>query len=226
MIKLNAKPVKKKGILDFVSYYRKVIKQPMLYPRIGKNLSYPILGIVGEFGEFKDLCYTYLSKKLVNGNVYFVNSIPEYQYLDMAVKEMGDIYWYTAIFCKEAKIDPKIILDGINIKNGVYEGIVNEFPLKGRDFIIEKMNFLIETEKDIFKLVENVKKIERDNKGNLPTDKKALIKNVVRILFYLKCFLSFNLPYCVSFNDIFQTNIKKLESRIKRNKLKGSGDER
>lgn len=73
-------------------------------------------------------------------------------------------------------------------------------------------------------IAEKVKKIIRDNDGNVSADnKKELVKEMGDVLWYLAV-LCEHLGY--KFDDVGTVNISKLRDRQKRDKISGSGDNR
>lgn len=71
---------------------------------------------------------------------------------------------------------------------------------------------------------EKIKKIYRDKKGVVTTeDKKELAKELGDVLWYVAALAS-ELDLCLS--EIAEVNLEKLQSRMKRNVIKGSGDNR
>ncbi|MEA2112665.1 MAG: nucleoside triphosphate pyrophosphohydrolase family protein [Patescibacteria group bacterium] len=73
-------------------------------------------------------------------------------------------------------------------------------------------------------VAEKIKKIIRDNKGIITTEEKNLLgKELGDVLWYLSQIAS---EIDLGLDDIAQTNIKKLKSRLERNKIGGSGDDR
>ena len=77
---------------------------------------------------------------------------------------------------------------------------------------------------EVGEVSEKVKKIIRDDNGTVSEGKKQEIKKELGdVLWYISQLASeFNL----SLDDIAQKNIEKLFSRLKRGKIKGSGDNR
>jgi NTP pyrophosphatase (non-canonical NTP hydrolase) len=74
------------GFSDF-NKYQKRCKQTAVYPKIGKNFVYPVLGLVGEAGEVSEKI-----KKLFRDRGGVLTK--EYK-LEIA-KELGDVLWYIA----------------------------------------------------------------------------------------------------------------------------------
>src|SRR4051812_46548366 len=73
-------------------------------------------------------------------------------------------------------------------------------------------------------IAEKVKKIIRDKGGDVSAaDKAEMAKEVGDVLWYLAVFAH---HLGVSFDDVAQQNLDKLQSRQARGKLQGSGDNR
>lgn len=73
-------------------------------------------------------------------------------------------------------------------------------------------------------ITEKIKKIVRDKKGEMSlSDREELMKEVGDVLWYLAV-LSKHLGY--SFSEVADANLNKLQSRKKRGKIGGSGDNR
>jgi NTP pyrophosphatase (non-canonical NTP hydrolase) len=77
---------------------------------------------------------------------------------------------------------------------------------------------------ELGEVMEKVKKIRRDKSGVVSSqDIEEITKELGDVIFYLA-------RYCyhldISFSDVAQTNINKLESRLARNKINGNGDNR
>ncbi len=104
------------------------------------------------------------------------------------------------------------------LKTDVYKGADKNIR---SDAFIEKLLGLIG---EAGELADKFKKIIRDENGELSKEKRDLIKKELGdVLWYIASisdYLEFEL------NDVAQTNIEKLASRQKRNKLHGSGDSR
>jgi NTP pyrophosphatase (non-canonical NTP hydrolase) len=73
-------------------------------------------------------------------------------------------------------------------------------------------------------VADKVKKILRDDEGCLTSESRfALAKELGDVLWYLATCARY---ICLPLDDIAKENIKKLEDRQKRGKIKGSGDAR
>lgn len=73
-------------------------------------------------------------------------------------------------------------------------------------------------------MVEKIKKLFRDKNGVVDQEfKDALIKEMGDIQWYLARLAD---QFDIEFNDVAKTNIEKLFSRQKRNKIHGEGDNR
>ena len=73
-------------------------------------------------------------------------------------------------------------------------------------------------------ICEKVKKIMRDDDGEITDEKKELLKKELGDCLWYISQIAFEIG--VSMEDIAEENIKKLSSRKERNVLKGSGDNR
>jgi NTP pyrophosphatase (non-canonical NTP hydrolase) len=73
-----------------IDEYQRLAGRTAVYPDKGANLTYPILGLVGEAGE---LANKY--KKILRGDAY-VNNL-KYGMID----ELGDVLWYVAAVASE-----------------------------------------------------------------------------------------------------------------------------
>ncbi len=71
-------------------------RKTAVYPNIGRNISYPALGLCGEAGEVADKIKKIFRDK--NGKVG-VKTRRE------LVKEMGDVLWYLSTLSSELKVD-------------------------------------------------------------------------------------------------------------------------
>jgi len=71
---------------------------------------------------------------------------------------------------------------------------------------------------------EKIKKIIRDKEGKVGEEERVeLIKELGDVLWYLT---NLSVELGISLDEVATTNIKKLASRLERNKLHGSGDNR
>jgi NTP pyrophosphatase (non-canonical NTP hydrolase) len=83
--------------------YQKESRKTAIYPDLGKNVVYPVLGLVGETGEIAEKIKKYLrgDKKL---NFSFKADLE---------KEIGDVLWYMAQLVTELGLS----MDSIASKN-------------------------------------------------------------------------------------------------------------
>ena len=71
---------------------------------------------------------------------------------------------------------------------------------------------------------EKFKKILRDKQGKLsPEDKKEIVKELGDVLWYLSAIARY---MGIEFQEVAETNIDKLQSRLERDKIHGAGDNR
>ncbi len=90
----------------------------------------------------------------------------------------------------------------------------------GEDYVYPTLGFVGEAGE----LANKVKKVFRDDKGILTDERKGDIKHELGdALWYIA-----EICTClgVEFEDVAQENIKMLASRLERNKISGSGDNR
>lgn len=80
--------------MDFNEYQEKAW-ETAIYPKKGKNISYPALGLGGETGEVLEK----IKKILRDENEKITEEKKE-----EIIKEMGDVLWYLAALSKEFNI--------------------------------------------------------------------------------------------------------------------------
>ena len=94
------------------------------------------------------------------------------------------------------------------------------YPNKDKNFIYPTLGLVGESGE----VAEKIKKVLRDKNGNLDDDSKlALKKELGDVLWYLSN-LCDELGF--SLNDIAKVNLEKLNLRLSRGKISGSGDDR
>ena len=94
------------------------------------------------------------------------------------------------------------------------------YPNKDKNFIYPTLGLVGESGE----VAEKIKKVLRDKNGNLDDDSKlALKKELGDVLWYLSN-LCDELGF--SLNDIATVNLEKLNLRLSRGKISGSGDDR
>lgn len=94
------------------------------------------------------------------------------------------------------------------------------YPAVGEKFVYPALGLAGETGE----VLEKVKKICRDKGGKVDEEtKQELSKEMGDVLWYLAQLAT---EFDLSFNDIAESNIKKLLSRLERGTIHGSGDNR
>lgn len=94
------------------------------------------------------------------------------------------------------------------------------YPNKGHNYIYPTLGLVGEAGE----VAEKIKKVIRDDNGIISEEKKLEIeKELGDVLWYLAQ-LSTELK--ITLEDVAQSNLEKLKSRLERNCIKGSGDNR
>lgn len=89
--------------------YQLKCAETAVYPNIGANLMYPILGLGNEVGEFLGVV-----KKIMRDAGGLITE----EWQQAAKKELGDVMWYTAQTATEAGVELEPIpLNGFNTSN-------------------------------------------------------------------------------------------------------------
>lgn len=94
------------------------------------------------------------------------------------------------------------------------------YPNKGKNYIYPVLGLAGEAGE----VAEKFKKIIRDNDGKIDSEKKAEIEKELGDVLWYVAQISTELK--INLEDVAKTNIKKLSSRLKRNCIKGDGDNR
>ena len=96
--------------------------------------------------------------------------------------------------------------------------------LSTNDKFKDLLHWILGVNGEAGEIAEKIKKIIRDKNGEVsPEDKIELAKEIGDVLWYLAVLAN---QLGVSFDKVAQQNIEKLQSRQKRGKLGGSGDNR
>jgi hypothetical protein len=174
-----------------LNQYQELALKTARYPNVGKNLTYPILGLIGEVGE--------------------VGELWEFPGLTDSTRgehllEYGDILWYYATTCYELGYTLSDLLTFRDFYIDSFNALEKFFP---RIATWEEVRAV--GNKMMYKanLTANiVKKIQRDDAGNLTTEKK------IRLMEYLAdSFLAWSdllVQFEVDLAKVALDNIKKL----------------
>lgn len=65
------------------------------YPNVGKNLTYPVLGLCGEAGEVAEKV-----KKQIRDREGVIDA----KFIEDVIKELGDVLWYVAAVASEVGV--------------------------------------------------------------------------------------------------------------------------
>lgn len=94
------------------------------------------------------------------------------------------------------------------------------YPEIGKNLIYPTLGFVGEAGE----LADKVKKIFRDDGGNMrPEVREAIVNEIGDVLWYMAALCN---ELSVNMSEVAEKNLEKLNSRMKRDKLHGSGDER
>ena len=78
-----------------ISEYQDACAKTAVYPDIGNNLPYTVLGLCGETGEVAEKVKKLLRDK--DGRI-------DDEFSQEILKELGDVMWYLAAVCNELRI--------------------------------------------------------------------------------------------------------------------------
>lgn len=98
--------------------YQNLAAQAAVYPRVGENLAYTILGLTGEAGEVANKV-----KKIERDGSYNASDI---------ASELGDVLWYVAMAAQELGFTLQDVAEGNLLKierrleNGTLRGSGDE----------------------------------------------------------------------------------------------------
>ena len=81
--------------MDFKTYQTES-RKTAAYPNLNKSIEYPLMGLMGEFGELSEKF-----KKIMRDN----NGVMSQDRIDGIINEIGDLMWYLFQIYSEAKID-------------------------------------------------------------------------------------------------------------------------
>lgn len=92
-------------MIDLGSFdkYQKEARKTAIYPNLGSNLSYPVLGLAGETGEVAENV-----KKVIRDD----NGVVTYDRKTKLFFELGDVLWYVANIAAELNMSLSEIARG------------------------------------------------------------------------------------------------------------------
>lgn len=94
------------------------------------------------------------------------------------------------------------------------------YPRLGKNYIYPTLGLAGESGE----VADKIKKVIRDNKGKISKEVREEIKKELGDVLWYVAQLSTELKLTLS--EVAESNLEKLQSRAKRNKLQGSGDNR
>jgi len=179
-----------------LSEYQKRAMNTAIYPKRGRNILYPMLGLIGETGELVEKI-----KKVIrddNGKITAARR-------ESIRSEMGDILWYLAAICTEAKIDLGAAYLLVNKDKNVRQDL---FLL-----ILQLPHVLSQISKSVeYCMDSDVSKHQTDIGDNIAT--------------MLKLLMNICLVCALDLNKVAEKNLEKLWDRHTRGVIKGDGDDR
>jgi len=183
------------------SFYQQEAMKTALYPNIGNNILYPMLGLMGEAGEVSGKI-----SKIIRDD----NGILTPDRRSTIRDELGDILWFIATVCQEANLDMGALYllaqsSDTNLKSDTLFKL--NFTLFQQ---VSHMSILIE-QSLYMPLKENV-----DPLDPLGADMVSLLTIMIGIC--MACSLDIE--------QVAQKNLEKLASRQARGVICGDGDER
>ena len=186
--------------MNFSVYQQKAL-ETALYPNIGSNILYPMLGLMGESGEVAEKI-----KKIIRDD----NGVMTRERRAAIKGELGDCLWYVATVCAEAGLDMGTLY--LLAQRAVNNTHIADLPRLAFKLSQQTahMSMLVE------QFVYGPNKGDMDVLAPLSTDITMLFTNMIDLC--LACSLDIE--------QVAQSNLEKLASRKQRGVLQGSGDQR
>lgn len=183
------------------SVYQKEALKTALYPSVGSNILYPMLGLIGESGEIAGKI-----SKIIRDDSGTMT--PKRR---AAIRgELGDVLWFMATVCTEADLDMgTLYLLANRAINNVH---MTDLPRLAFKLSQQTAHMSILVEQFIYGPHKGDMKVL----APLSTDITILFTNMIDLC--LACSLDIE--------QVAQSNIEKLTSRQERGVLQGSGDNR
>jgi len=160
----------------------------------------PTIYLLGGFGELGEL----IEKLLDHLDNY--KKIQNRQ-IRFAL-EMGDIYWYMIR-----------LANSLGFTYSEIKKMSIEEPIKVNDIHKNLLRLVVE----IGKLTNQFKKVFRDHQSIMPKGQIEYGERIARIFVYLEEIVN---ETGFTVDEVLEMNYEKLDSRYKRHKIGGSGDER
>ncbi len=180
--------------------YQIKARETAIYPNLGNNLPYVVLGLCGEVSEVFEAYNIYEAH--VNGNV----SEETINELTKNLKsEFSDGAWYLSNICSELKINFEDV------------AIVEDMPHRF-------LNYAEALVVHAGRIAEYTKKIMRDDKGEINETKKNKIIDELKMCY--TCIYKLCEELTCTIEEIMIQNIEKLQSRKERGVLTGEGSNR
>lgn len=188
--------------MNITTYFEQA-RSVAVYPKDTCRFYYPVFGLVGEYGEFRE--------KLIMFGLTI-----DY---DDARKEAGDVLWYIANTAIDIGFSASDFAE--QVTSGVRVDNFTELASFAMDcYRVPKQDVLV----PLGRIAEIAKKSIRDNGRNLTDEKRVLVLNDL-VAIFVKLVHDCEM-LGINMDDVAQSNIDKLFSRKERGVLHGSGDNR
>ena len=186
--------------MDFSVYQQEALKTA-LYPNIGNNILYPMLGLMGEGGEVAGKI-----KKMIRDD----GGIMTRERRDAMRGELGDVLWYMATVCEEAGLNMgTLYLLAQRAVNNVH---MTDLPRLAFRLSQQTAHMSMLVEQFVYGPHEG----DMNALAPLGTDMTILFTNMIDLC--IACSLDIE--------QVAQSNLEKLASRQERGVLQGDGDNR
>lgn len=179
--------------------YQQAARRTAIYPGLGDNVYYPVLGLCGEVSEV-------LEKVLAGAGAAAV------------VRELGDALWYVSQVCYELGLPLSELAADQEAARASAEraGAVPGLPGSAALAALACV--------DAGKVAERAKKALRDTDGHMATEALALVSGYLSELLGALAALSADMGGSLAATA--QTNLAKLAQRADQGLVRGDGDDR
>ena len=182
------------------------------------DIYYSGMAIHGEFGEF-------LEKSLF----YCYGSLSQYRNDDFRrtmASELGDVLWYYSSFCWGLNSNSFDVFYEHSLSNDFFDDEYDEKDKYKTLFSLPLEYFCINGSVFTGKILEELKKSIRNDKGVLLEKRKSVILESLGNLFFCLSCISAKIGYGSDLSKILKMNMKKVIDRKNRGVIASEGDVR